>query len=583
MKQLLILQSIVLFSVSALSSAPNQMLQQFSLSNHKGTIEIWSIESKQWTQLKDFSKLGIGSTIAVREHSELQITFEPAIFLTIKNNSILTINNLIKQPDKNIIRMSFTLQTGTTSLRMQSLASNTMLFSLETPSASINMNNTDAEIIVDRNTTTLQVFRGEARLKHTSAEVKSLVFEGSRATIHSNRPVVEITSATEIIKPDKATTKGPTIAILSIQSTKKNDGNVEKISDIVAENYQRSSNARVLYLDDIRNLLKAERLEGLLNCFTDSCFARISSIVGVDMLILGNIGQVGQSYVFSLKMIDALREKTIKRISTSVDSNLGLVLHEIPKMVNELVTTQKELVSLEKSSKSDSSLLKYKEKIVWIEGGSFKMGTIFKEEFDALPVHKVTLNGFYMDKYEVTKEEFEQVMGTNPSAIRGCPNCPVDNVTWFEASEYCRKVGKRLPTEAEWEYACRAGSSTIFHYGNTLSSEQANFDGRSPFGGVPQGSSKSHPMPVGNYQPNKWGLYDMHGNVAEWCSDWYDQVYYGNSDEKNPTGPQNGKLKVVRGGSWNNEGKSLHSAKRTAYNPSIRLNTLGFRCVKDEY
>ena len=134
MKQLLILQSIVLFSVSALSSAPNQMLQQFSLSNHKGTIEIWSIESKQWTQLKDFSKLGIGSTIAVREHSELQITFEPAIFLTIKNNSILTINNLIKQPDKNIIRMSFTLQTGTTSLRMQSLASNTILFSLETPS-----------------------------------------------------------------------------------------------------------------------------------------------------------------------------------------------------------------------------------------------------------------------------------------------------------------------------------------------------------------------------------------------------------------------------------------------------------------
>ena len=158
----------------------------------------------------------------------------------------------------------------------------------------------------------------------------------------------------------------------------KNDGNVEKISDIVAENYQRSSNARVLYLDDIRNLLKAERLEGLLNCFTDSCIARISSIVGVDMLILGNIGQVGQSYVFSLKMIDALREKTIKRISTSVDSNLGLVLHEIPKMVNELVTTQKELVSLEKSSKSDSSLLKYKEKIVWIEGGSFKMGTIFR-------------------------------------------------------------------------------------------------------------------------------------------------------------------------------------------------------------
>lgn len=582
MKQLLILQSIVLFSVSALS-LPNQRLQQFSISNHKGTIEIWSKESKQWIQLKDFSKLGIGSTIAVRDSSELQITFEPAIFLTIQNNSILTLNNLIKQPENNIIRTSLTLQTGTASLQMQSLASNTMLFSLETPSASINMNNTDAEIAVDRNTTTLQVFRGEARLKHASAEVKSLVYEGSRATVHSKRPVVEITSAAEIIKPDKATTKGPTIAILSIQSGKKNNDNIERISDIVAENYQKSSNAKVLFLDDIRSLLKTERLEGLLNCFTDSCITRISSIVGVDMLILGNVGQVGQSYVFSLKMIDALRDKTIKRISTSVDSNLGLVLHEIPKMVNELVTTQKELVSVIEKSKFDSSLSKHEETIVWIEGGSFNMGTTNKEEFDALPVHKVKLNGLYMDKYEVTKEEFEKVMGTNPSAIRGCPNCPVDNVTWFEASEYCRKVGKRLPTEAEWEYACRAGTSTLFHYGNTLSSEQANFDGKSPFGGVPQGISKSHPVPVGLYQPNKWGLCDMHGNVAEWCSDWYDPVYYGNSEEKNPTGPQSGKLKVVRGGSWSNEGKTLHSAKRTAYNPSIRLNTLGFRCVKDEY
>ncbi len=582
MKQLLIFQSIVLFSVSALS-LPNQRLQQFSISNHKGTIEIWSKETKQWIQLKDSSKLGIGSTIAVRENSELQITFEPAIFLTIQNNSILTLNNLIKQPENNIIRMSLTLQTGSVSLQMQSLASNTMLFSLETPSASINMNNTDAEIAVERNTTTLQVFRGEARLKHASAEVKSLVYEGSRATVHPNRPVMEITSAAEIIKTNKVKAKEPTIAILSIQSGKLNNSNVEKISDIVAENYQKSSNARVLFLDDIRSLLKAERLEGLLNCFTDSCITRISSIVGVDMLILGNVGQVGQSYVFSLKMIDALRDKTIKRISTSVDSNLGLVLHEIPKMVNELVTTQNELISAEERSNLDSSFSKYRENIVWIEGGSFTMGTSNKEEFDALPTHKVKLNGFYMDKYEVTKEEFEKVMGTNPSAIRGCPNCPVDNVTWFEASEYCRKVGKRLPTEAEWEYACRAGTSTLFHYGNTLSSEQANFDGKSPFGGVPQGISKSHPVPVGLYQPNNWGLYDMHGNVAEWCSDWYDPVYYGNSDEKNPTGPQGGKFKVVRGGSWNNEGKTLHSAKRTAYNPSIRLNTIGFRCVKDEY
>jgi len=582
MKQLIIFQSIILFSISAFS-LPNQSFQKFSVSNHKGTIELWSKESKQWIQLNDFSKLKSSSTIAVRENSELQITFEPAIYLTIHNNSVLSLNNLVKQPDNNVIRMSLALQSGSISLKMQSLDSNTVLFSLETPSASINMNNTDAEVTANSNSTILQVFRGEARLKHASADIKSIVYEGNMATVHAKNQVLEITSATEIVKTDKAAAKGPTIAILSIQSGKKNDDNVEKISDIVAENYQKSSNAKVLFLDDIRSLLKTERLEGLLNCFTDSCITKISSIVGVDILILGNIGQVGQSYVFSLKMIDALKDKTIKRVSTSVDSNLGLVLHEIPKMVNELVRTQKELVPVEKRTSHDSSFQKNKETTVWIEGGSYYMGSTDKEEFDALPLHKITVNGFYMDKYEVTKEEFEKIMGTNPSAFRGCQNCPVDNVTWFEANEYCHKIGKRLPTEAEWEYACRAGTSTPFHYGNTLSSEQANFDGKSPYGGVPQGPSKFHPVPVGLYQPNKWGLYDMHGNVAEWCSDWYDPVYYGNSEENNPTGPSSGKLKVVRGGSWNNEGKTLRSEKRSAYNPSIRLNTLGFRCVKDEY
>ncbi len=583
MKSHVFLTFSVLLLRLGVSAAPVQSNQQFSVSNFKGNIELWSKESKQWIQIKDFSNLGIGSTIAVRENSELQITFEPAIFLTVQNNSILTLNNLIKQPENNIIRMSLTLQSGTASIRMQSLASNTMLFSLETPSVSVNMNNTDTEISVNRDITTLQIFRGEARLKHASAEVKSMIYAGSKATVYATRPVFEITSASEINKPAADSVKGPTIAILSIQSGKKNDENIERISDIVAENYQRSSTARVLYLDDIRSLLKTEKLEGLLNCFTDSCITRISSAVGVDMLILGNIGQVGQSYIFTLKMIDALRDKTIKRVTTSVDSNLGLVLNEIPSMVNELVNTQKNTSTLVKQLKTDSSLSAYKETIVWIKGGSFYMGSPDKDEFDALPIHKVNLNGFFIDKYEVSKEEFEKVMGTNPSAIRGCSKCPVDNVTWFEASEYCRKVGKRLPTEAEWEYACRAGSSTYFHYGNTLSSEQANFDGKSPYGGVPQGPSKTHPVPSGQYEPNKWGLYDMHGNVAEWCSDWYDPAYYGNSEENNPTGPNNGKLKVARGGSWNNAGKTLRSAKRTAYNPSIRLNTLGFRCVKDEY
>ena len=111
---------------------------------------------------------------------------------------------------------------------------------------------------------------------------------------------------------------------------------------------------------------------------------------------------------------------------------------------------------------------------------------------------------------------------------------------------------------------------------------QANFNGKEPFGGVPVGPFKGKTVPVGSYAPNAWGLYDMYGNVAEWCSDWYDAAYYGNSARANPIGPKDGKLKVVRGGAWNLSGAALRSARRAGYNPTLRLNTIGFRCVKDD-
>lgn len=222
--------------------------------------------------------------------------------------------------------------------------------------------------------------------------------------------------------------------------------------------------------------------------------------------------------------------------------------------------------------------------MVWIFPGSFYMGSKAKQgEIDELPQHKVTLNGFYIDKHEVTREEFEQIMGYNPSKFKGCQSCPVDNVSWFEAQEYCRKVNKRLPTEAEWEYACRAGTEREFHYGNTLSGKQANFNGRQPYGGVPKGQFRRKPLPVGSFKPNAWNLYDMHGNVWEWCSDWYDVAYYGNSAEKNPQGPKQGSYKVVRGGAWDSGGAGLRAANRISYSSSVRLNTIGFRCLKESF
>src|SRR5262249_6612688 len=149
---------------------------------------------------------------------------------------------------------------------------------------------------------------------------------------------------------------------------------------------------------------------------------------------------------------------------------------------------------------------------------------------------------FFLGVYEVTQGEYAKVMGkTARGAIfnqnrGGGPDHPMENVTWYQAVEYCRKLSAqaeerktgrkyRLPTEAEWEYACRAGTRAAFHFGDSLSAKQANFNGHFPYGGAEKGSYLRKTSKVGSYRPNAWGLYDMHGNVAEWCSDFYDKNY----------------------------------------------------------
>jgi formylglycine-generating enzyme required for sulfatase activity len=139
----------------------------------------------------------------------------------------------------------------------------------------------------------------------------------------------------------------------------------------------------------------------------------------------------------------------------------------------------------------------------------------------------------------------------------------------------------RLPTEAEWEYACRAGSTSPFGFGDKLSSHRANFDGTSPYGTLEQGPHLARPCPVGMYWPNAWGLYDMHGQLDEWCLDWYSEEYYHYSPRENPTGPQTGEMRVLRGGTWGNSARFCRSAFRWRAMPDLRQNEKGFRVVRE--
>ena len=209
--------------------------------------------------------------------------------------------------------------------------------------------------------------------------------------------------------------------------------------------------------------------------------------------------------------------------------------------------------------------------MVYVEGGTFQMGSN-RGYSDENPIHTVTVNGFFMDKMEVTQAEYRRVMGNTPSNYDGCDDCAVEEVSWHDANAYAKKVGKRLPTEAEWEYAARGGNKSK---GYTYSGSN-NLDA---VGWYDRNSNKKT-NPVGHKQPNELGLYDMSGDVFEWCSDWYGD--YSSSQQTDPQGSNSGESRVLRGGSWGNDAVNCRITYRCRFNldgPVYGFNSFGLRLV----
>lgn len=228
--------------------------------------------------------------------------------------------------------------------------------------------------------------------------------------------------------------------------------------------------------------------------------------------------------------------------------------------------------------------------MVSLEGGCFKMGS-HQGEPDEQPVHEVCVSPFKMDKFEVTQREFQFKMETNMSLFKGA-DLPVESVTWIEADQFCTKSNKRLPTEAEWEYAARAGSSTEYSWGDEFDAQMANFCDKTCAGNVKDNIvSDGFPVtaPVGSFPANAFGLHDIIGNVREWVADWMEEKYYLVSPRQDPKGPVRAERvmrggtnhKVFRGGSWANAAPELRSANRKALWVDYRIEDLGFRCAAD--
>ena len=181
---------------------------------------------------------------------------------------------------------------------------------------------------------------------------------------------------------------------------------------------------------------------------------------------------------------------------------------------------------------------------------------------------KIVLDKYFIDKYEVTQGDYIQVMGKNSSNNKG-DSLPVESVTWYEAKEYCQKIGKRLPTEMEWDKATRGGSTSRYYWGNEIDDAYVIY----------ADNADRHTHPVGSKKPNAYGLYDSLGNVIEWVEDWYGENHYMKRSSSNPKGPSDGKEKILRGGSWGNGEYSVGVNSRSWETPETQSKYYGFRCA----
>jgi formylglycine-generating enzyme required for sulfatase activity len=226
--------------------------------------------------------------------------------------------------------------------------------------------------------------------------------------------------------------------------------------------------------------------------------------------------------------------------------------------------------------------------MIYVAPGSFMMGSPSTEEgrfVDEIPCRVTLTKGYWLGKYEVTQVQWMSVMSNNPSYFKGDEK-PVENVTWEECQNFIKKVNKyaecgaRLPTEAEWEYACRAGTTTPYSWGYTLNGDRANCDGNFPYGTTRNGPYRESTVRVGSYSQNNWGFCDMHGNVYEWCMDWYGS--YSSKDKSDPIGSVSGEYRVVRGGGWNDFARRCRSSDRGWSCPDLRYNYVGLRLACSE-
>jgi len=316
----------------------------------------------------------------------------------------------------------------------------------------------------------------------------------------------------------------------------------------------------------------------------------VASILGSEYLIYQNSPILASAFQNKLT---AKQIETLSRISESMKSIDADNLSKLQEIYNntpdiqftkplEPNTMQVENTTRDKDLSIKKSVIEFED----IPAGTFTMGspTSEKGRKDDEIQHQVTLSAFKMSKHAVTFEQYDafcEATGRNKPFGFNRGNMPVSQVSWYDAKAFADWMSCRLPTEAEFEYATRANTTTPFYTGDCITSEKANFNGNEPYANCEKSENRKKPLPVGSFPPNAFGLYDMHGNIWQWCSDWYGA--YDINDKMNPKGPETGTLKVDRGGGFYDPAWRCRSAYRAGGDlPVNRGSGISFRIVKDK-
>jgi formylglycine-generating enzyme required for sulfatase activity len=375
----------------------------------------------------------------------------------------------------------------------------------------------------------------------------------------------------------------------------------EAFSDEIRNEINELGEYEILSRKKLEKIAKKKGLTQRLGNDDTQCLIDFGRAIGARYVIAGSISRSKpgpkSSIIVNLRLMhtegwDAGVRKRVSREARTEDELL-----KSAKAVAVVIMDKKELQGSGQTPKTLKAKIKQKKitnsfgmTFVSIPEGDFMMGSPADEPGRANDEerHWVTISKpFYIQTTEVTQRQWQNVMGKNPSHFKDCgDDCPVEVVSWNDAQAFIKRLNEvegknqyRLPTEAEWEYASRARTTTPFFTGNCISTDQANYDGNKPISCCPSGKYKKSTGKVGSLPPNPWGLYDMYGNVWEWCQDW--KGVYPAGQVTDPKGPSSGKDRVLRGGSWLDDARNLRSARRFSYSPDFRDYDIGLRVVRD--